>query len=417
MFASKSLVHQTKTPFRNLIMLFFTIVFGFGSVMVMADLNIQTSISNARQTIMRITITSDGTDSGTPLIDFNSGGKIFISTSILDPQVSFSGNILWLDANGKMIYVPVNGLIVSWTSNGNGNGDSYWTGNATDIWNSNVGNVGIGTAIMSGKLHITNSGGAELVLEETNPINAANIHFINPTRTRTIGSDSAPDLFYIGIPWTSFISIISWGNVGIWTNNPKAPLQVVGNLIVGEEWNNVIWEDSTVLGWKGNTISGDYNIIWWGDANHIVSSQYGTIVWWRNNTIQAGSRAATIIGGHYNMISWSQYSVVWGIRSYTFHDNSFVRNSQDVPFGTTKPQTFLINAIHGVWIRTNDPQWDLDIAGSGVVVLEPQTINPQWTAATCTTKGSIIFNETSDKLCYCDWAKRMFVDGAGYCAF
>jgi len=62
MFARKSLIHQAKSPFRNLMMLFLTIILGLGSVTVMADLNIQTNIQNARQTIMRITITSDGTD-------------------------------------------------------------------------------------------------------------------------------------------------------------------------------------------------------------------------------------------------------------------------------------------------------------------------------------------------------------------
>jgi hypothetical protein len=62
MFARKSLIRQTKSPIRNLMMLFFTIMLGFGSVMVMANLDIQTNIQNARQTIMRVTITSDGTD-------------------------------------------------------------------------------------------------------------------------------------------------------------------------------------------------------------------------------------------------------------------------------------------------------------------------------------------------------------------
>jgi hypothetical protein len=47
---------------RNLVMLFLSIVFGFGAVSVLANLSIQTNIQNARQTIMRVTITDDGTD-------------------------------------------------------------------------------------------------------------------------------------------------------------------------------------------------------------------------------------------------------------------------------------------------------------------------------------------------------------------
>lgn len=61
----------------------------------MANLTVQTNIQNAIQTIMRVVITSDGTDGGTKLIEFNNAsGKIYISTGILHAQTSFSGNVL-----------------------------------------------------------------------------------------------------------------------------------------------------------------------------------------------------------------------------------------------------------------------------------------------------------------------------------
>ncbi|MEI8092302.1 MAG: hypothetical protein WCG98_09325 [bacterium] len=72
----------------------------------LADLSVRNNIQNAWQTIMRVTITSDGTDAGNVLMDINSGNKIFISTSILDPQTTFSGNVLGIDSNGNIISVP-----------------------------------------------------------------------------------------------------------------------------------------------------------------------------------------------------------------------------------------------------------------------------------------------------------------------
>lgn len=51
---------------------------------------------------------------------------------------------------------------------------------------------------MSGKVHIQSSTQTELYLEETSSGSAANINFENPTRTRALGGDSDPDIFYIG---------------------------------------------------------------------------------------------------------------------------------------------------------------------------------------------------------------------------
>jgi hypothetical protein len=38
--------------------------------------------------------------------------------------------------------------------------------------------------------------------------------------------------FYIGLDGTAFVNITTGGYVGIGTTGPKAPLQVIGNLIV-----------------------------------------------------------------------------------------------------------------------------------------------------------------------------------------
>jgi len=49
-------------------------VFGFASVITLAQINIPSVIDNAQQTIGRVTITSDGTDSGTVYRDMNYDG-------------------------------------------------------------------------------------------------------------------------------------------------------------------------------------------------------------------------------------------------------------------------------------------------------------------------------------------------------
>ena len=77
--------------------------------------------------------------------------------------------------------------------------------------------MGIGNiSPTSGKLHITSIADTELALEETNTGNAASIHFINQTRTRTIGGDGTPDLFYIGLPGIPYVNVLGTsGYVGI----------------------------------------------------------------------------------------------------------------------------------------------------------------------------------------------------------
>ncbi len=477
-------VHHITThdiSIKNLILLFLTIVMWFASVITLADINIPSSIDNARQTIGRITITEDGTDSTVTEMDISSWG-IYINTGILDPQSSFSGKVLGLDENGYVIYVDSQNLVTSWSSGGGwGWTGGYRTWVGDDIYNTNNGNIGIWTSTMSGKLHITSSGETNIYIEETNPINAANLNLKTINNRWMVGAYD--QRFYIGMNSSAFLNIITGGQIGIGTTSPKAPLQVIGNLIVWAYDNEVIGENSTVLWGKSNTINGDYSFIWWGSTNRVLNDAVSSFIWWgstnylsggeynfiwgwtsnkmlsggshnflgwgisneiltgkhnflgwgdtnkiitseyssvdggRKNIIQS-SNSSTIVGWRNNFISWSNYSLVWGIKSAAYHDNSFVRNSDiGVLFTTITGQTFIINAVKGVWIRTNNPKWDLHIAGKGVLVLEPQTNNPQLSTGSCNTTWSIVFHETSNKLCFCDWSERKFIDGASPCIF
>lgn len=448
---------------RNLILLFFTIVLGFASVITLAQINIPSSIDNAWQTIAKTTITEFGTNTS-PLIEMSSWG-IFIDTVILNQETSFSWKVLWIDDNGNVIYVLSQSLVTSWGGGmGWWTGDGHWTGAGSDIYNINAGNVGINTQTMSGKLHITSSAQTELYLQESNVWNAANINFQNTIRTRALWWDSNPDIFYI---WPSngprYFSIMPTGNVGIgsWNINPKANLQVVGTFIAGDYDNNISGANSSIAWWQTNNLIWDNSFIWWGYSNDIIWQNYSSIVWWNGNIIslwmynsmvwwfnnQIISSQNWFIGwGQWNTITWSSdWSVIPGgqnnkiensIRSFAGGywaqiintSNTFLRNSDSFLFQSIKRGTFIINVPFVWWgdpkgwvgINTADPKWELHVWGNGVVVLEPQINNPQWINAVksfCNVTGSIVYNQTWNKLCYCDWGERLYVYDNNSCSF
>lgn len=267
---------------------------------------------------MRVVITSDGTDGATKLIEFNNAsGKIYISTGILHAQTSFSGNVLWLDANGELIYVASAGLVVSGA--GGGNGDGLWTWAAGKIRNTNTGSVGIGATPATGKLYVTSNSETELELQETNDSNAANIHLINNINTRMIGWFS--DRFYIGNNGSAIFNITTGEKVGIGTISPNAILQVSGTFIAGA-YSNSIWSgisSSSIVWWYSNTITGEANksTIAWGTSNYInamvASSSNHSIWWWQSNTISTwGDRWSNVIaGGISNYIYNWWANIIW----------------------------------------------------------------------------------------------------------
>ena len=302
---------------RNLVLLFFTIVLGFASVITLAQITIPSVIDNAQQIIGRVTITQDGTENTPTYRDFNNDGNGATFISGLQNAWTFSWKVLWIDDNGYLVYTYSSNLVTSWGGGMGWSWDTYRTGNGSDIWNTNTSNVGIGTSIMSGKLHITSSAQTELYLEETNAGNAANINLKNTVNTWMLGWFS--DRFYIGNNSFAFLNIMTWGNVGIGTTGPKATLQVVGNFIAGEYSNTITGTDSSIWWWDSNHLYGSWSFIWWGQTNSLQWDN-SVIVWWgiKNQIINGNN---SFIGGGWwwsattngNVINWADYSsIVWG---------------------------------------------------------------------------------------------------------
>ena len=99
--------------------------------------------------------------------------------------------------------------------------------------NMDNGNIALGTAHPQARFHVKTYGVLpDVLIEETKPNSAAQIHFKNTTRTWEIGGDSNPDGFYIHKAGgnQNYLFINPSGNVGIGTTSPSAKLHVNGNI-------------------------------------------------------------------------------------------------------------------------------------------------------------------------------------------
>jgi hypothetical protein len=439
----------------------------FTSVITLWFVEIPSSIDNARQTIAKISITEDGTDSATLEMEISSWG-IYINTWILQEQYNFLGNVLWIDDNGNLVYVSSDSLVVSWAGGGVWGWDGLWTG-GNDIYPIGTGKVGIGIVPTSGKVHIKGISETELYLQENTAGSWANINFKNTVNTRMMWWVS--NRFYLWLDNVAFINIDTGGKVAIGPMFATVPLQVSGSIIWGKtnntitnspdgsilwgsenslsggenfsilagegnriiskdssgrslnnsilwwQWNSIYtngkwqWHDHIVW-WQWNSISGEvsYSSIWWGNSNKMYSS-YSFIWWWERNKIGPESNYSVIVWWRWNSISWAQYSFAGGVNAKVNNSYSFVWNTDDLTsVSTIKEKTFIVNAINGIWIRTNNPQGDLHVAGSGVVVFEPQINNPQWIGSGCITTGSVIYTQTNNVLCFCNGTWRKLVE-------
>ena len=321
-------INSNNLSVKNLILLFFTIVLWFASVITLAQIEIPSTIQNAWQTIGQVTITQDGTASGEKYRDFNYDGNGTTYASGIKEVEKFDWKVLWIADNWDIIYVLSKNLVVVWwggsiTTSGD---DGDWTISGSDIYETVITwNVGIGTSTMSGKVHIKSEGQTELYLEENNIWNAANIHLKNRIRTWSIWAHSSPDIFYIGKTgsWVD-IAITPLGLVGIGTYIPKANLQVVGNFIAGNYSNTITGDNSSIWWGQDNILIWSNSFIWWG-MNNIIDWSWSFIWWWWKYTYMYYERWGPFTMTYSGNKIQSFFSFIWGgISNMNNGDFSFI---------------------------------------------------------------------------------------------
>lgn len=409
---------------RNIITIFLTIVCGFLSVMVFAwDINIETDIKNVWQTIARITITTDGAYQDVGIVDISSWG-IYIDKNILQ-TVWYNGQLLWLNANGYITTISSEDLTI-----GTGTSQSwYWTDNGTNIWNTNIGSVGIGTNTIEGKLHIKGDTQTELYLEEIHEGSWTNINLKNTTNTRMIWWYT--DRFYIGLNTLSWINILTNGNVGIGILTPQANLQISGTLIAWYN-NSIAWIYASILWGKDNEVKSNYSSIGGGESNNVESIRW--FIWWgAENSLHNNAEYSVIPGGYNNSISNAKYATIVGGRSNhienatgsfsagvktqnSWYTNTFIWNSDESRiFDAGKDKSFLINvpltewenSAWGVGINVNNPQTALDV--DGLIRTRPRYLHPN-VACTNDTQWSIAYDISTQHFYGCNGSNRVQLD-------
>jgi len=148
--------------------------------------------------------------------------------------------------------------------------------------------------------------------------------------------------------WNQHISLVSEGWMGVGTEHPVAPLDVVGNLVVEDaqrvninaqdvelgEYNRATGRDALALGREGVS-----------EGLASLAAGYGA---------RASGRAALALGDH--TLAVGDGSVAIGSRAQALHGGSFVwADSVGGPYPSSGINQFLIRATGGVGINTNAP--------------------------------------------------------------
>ncbi|GBL35457.1 hypothetical protein EMGBS15_10520, partial [Filimonas sp.] len=150
-----------------------------------------------------------------------------------------------MDPSGGMNYVDmgINKLnSVPFALHANTSSDNKWNQNANNIYNNNIGGVGIGTATPNGKLHVSGNGFPMLNVEGSSPIGtwfslgntSTGGQWFNEIATGSGNGEGPGKLLFTkgtgpnGTAGTIMAFDHASGNVGIGTNTPSAKLDVNG---------------------------------------------------------------------------------------------------------------------------------------------------------------------------------------------
>ncbi len=140
-------------------------------------------------------------------------------------------------------------------------------------------------------------------------------------------------------------------------NTANASYAAVG----GGQSNSASASNATVAGGWSNNANGDASAIGGGQNNNVAGS-WSTISGGNNNQVNGWN--ATIPGGRNNRAN-ADFAFAAGQRAKADHEGTFVwADSEDADFTSTANNQFLVRAVNGVGINTNEPTTELDVDGT-----------------------------------------------------
>jgi hypothetical protein len=189
-------------------------------------------------TAQSIAVNNDGTPPhASAMLDVKSTSK-----GILIPRLTTAERTAIPGIKGLLVFDNTTSSFwfhngTAWTEIGTGSGSSNWNVNGTNIYNTNTGNVGIGTNAPSYDLHIyrndpsvgfydanDNTTSGSITGDSTNLVIAA--------YRRSIVGNNEPGNLLLQVNTSGFPGFVA-GNVGIGTSVPNAKLHINSNVMIG----------------------------------------------------------------------------------------------------------------------------------------------------------------------------------------